>query len=247
MKKFCLYLKFYHHLISTIDRWHDLLINIDYDKTDVYIWIYDKDSSNIFANDNIINYKNKYNRCIFISNCNEINYLDDNDILYLNQFKRANLITVMCSHAESHLKSFLIPKNVEYIFNLDADDMFYPTLKVEHLTKIVQYMDNDKEVNILTRPYWIWTNCGWSFGFTIARKSILDYLDLFNNFKNTTEWNRNGALADSNRSDNLDNLFGQILEKYNISPSKLFFYIEDNKWEKAGEMDYLYKHNCIKI
>jgi len=247
MKKFCLYLKFYYQLINNINKWHNLLTSVDYDKTDVYIWIYETNSSNIFTDDNIINYKNKYNKCIFISNCNEINYLDDNDILYLNKFKNANLITDMRSHAESHLKSFLIPKNVEYIFNLDADDMFYPTLKVEHLTKIVQYMEDNKELNILTRPYWIWTNHGWSFGFTIARKSILDYLDLFNNFKNTKEWNRNGVFADAGKVDNLDNLFGQILEKYNLPPSKLFFYIEDNKWEKDCEMEYLYNHNCIKI
>ena len=50
------------------------------------------------------------------------------------------------------LKAFLIPKNCEYIFKLDGDDMFYPNFKIEYLYKIVNYMKKHK-LKILTRPF----------------------------------------------------------------------------------------------
>ena len=245
MKKYCLYIKFYLHKLKLIDKWEHILNSINYVNTDVYIWVYDKLKRNIFTYKEIYLLIRKYSKCIFITNYNQNNYLTNSDQNYLEMFKKSILVNNNHKEiAESHLKSFLIPKNIEYIFKLDGDDMFYPNLKIEHLESIIKYMDNNLEIKILTRPFWICHNRGWSFGFTIARNNILDYMNLF---KFDYKWIQNHKLSDECCAINLDNLFGQIFIKNNIPIEKLFFLINDCKWENEIENKFIVNNNCIII
>ena len=118
MKLFALYLKFYKSKFHTIDNWKDILENIDYDSIDVYIWIFDSliyhnNFTNIFEHENIKYIMNKYPRCIFVSNCNEHEYLTINETLDLKLIYEKDTMFITPKwkgHTDSHLKSFMIPK-----------------------------------------------------------------------------------------------------------------------------------------
>lgn len=225
LKKYCLYLKFYYERINTISNRKHIIDEIDSDKVDIYIWIYDKYKRNIFEIDeNLKCLKTEYNSCIFVTNFNQSEYLTEIENEYLYKFKKSDMIIEYHKEiGESHLKAFMIPKNVEYVFKLDADDMNYQDLKVIHLDSIIHFMDSNLDLQIITRPYWIKVNRGWSFGFTVARKNILDYMNIFENAPNLGEWISNNRLSDLTCCHNLDNLFGQILIKLNIPFERLFF------------------------
>jgi len=249
-KLFCLYIKFRYSTIDTIQKWDHILSSIDYNKADVYIWMFEGDKKNIFVEDKIISLMNKYNKAIFVSNYNENKYLTEADSTFLNTFMKKSLISddQKCI-GESHLKAFLIPKNVEYIFKLDGDDMFYPTLKESHLYACIHKM-KEANLNILTRPFWAAHNRGWSFGFTIAKKNILDILkinDLNIHYHEGMNKLTNTVFADVIKVTNVDNLFGYILFTQNASVSNSFFYITDCKWDNDIENDFIDNNNCIKV
>ena len=162
---------------------------------------------------------------IFVTNYNQNNYLSDEDQNYLRNFpNNKSLMENQYAICESHLKAFLIPKNCEYIFKLDGDDMFYPNFKIEYFYKIVDYMKKHK-LKIITRPFWMWRQRGWSFGFTVAENNILNYIKP-EQIKGIGWENLDTAYIY-----NLDNLFGYILIcLYKIPINKLFFKLNDYKW-----------------
>jgi hypothetical protein len=249
-KLFALYIKFRYSTIDTIQKWDHILSSIDYNKADVYIWMFEGEKKNIFLEYKIITLMNKYNKAIFVTNYNEGNYLTEEDSTFLKTFMNKSLISdnQKCI-GESHLKAFLIPKNVEYIFKLDGDDMFYPTLKESHLYACIDKM-KEADLNILTRPFWAWCNHGWSFGFTIAKKNILDILkinDLNIHYNEGMNKLRDTVFTDVSKVTNVDNLFGYILFTQNASVSNSFFYITDCKWENNKENEFIDHHNCIKV
>lgn len=240
-KYYALYLKFYYESFDKINNWYDILDKIDYNQVDVYIWIFDSQSRNILENANIIQCKNKYPNIKFITNYNETQFLTQTDLNFLTQFQNQNNIIHQLGHAISHLKSFLIPKNVKYIFNIDADDMFYPKFDIKYFNIICQYMDATQS-KILTRPFHQWANSGWSFGFTIACVDILKYMNL--NQIQGTNWE---TLDRQNKAYNLDNLFGHILLlQYKLLHKDLYFGLKDYDWREC-EMDYLKSINAIMI
>jgi len=227
MKRFALYIKFRVEKANIIqDYWDNILQQVNYDDTDVYIWIYDPYSSNLLVlNDIIKDCMKKYDKAIFVTNYNQNNYLTIDDQTYLKNFHNNNAIhSVQRPICESHLKAFIIPKNCEYIFKLDGDDMFYPNFKIEYFYKIVDYMKEQK-LKILTRPFWAWRGHGWSFGFTVAESNILNYL------KPEQVKGMNWQNLDRDKVYNLDNLFGYILLcLYKINIKKLFFKLNDYGW-----------------
>lgn len=196
---------------------------------------------------------NKYPRCIFVSNCNENKYLTINERQYLKLIYEKDTMFITPNwkgHVDSHLKAFMIPKNVEYIFNLDADDIFYPNFKISYfydcITTLKKY-----NLKIITRPYWMCMNRGWSFGFTLATKDILEYMDILN-YINTTNTFQEGPLKDCFGQRNLDNLFGEIFSSMQIPPQKLFFKLNDYNWNHDQfhyniENEYIINNNCLII
>lgn len=239
-KHYALYLKFYYKNFNQVHHWYNILNQIDYDLVDVYIWLFDFESKNILNDVNIIKCKEKYPKIIFVTNYNENEFLSSKDLLFLQNFQNKKNLKHMLGHAISHLKAFLIPKNVEYIFNIDADDIFYPNFDVNLYNIIYQYMYNNKK-KILTRPFHQWNNRGWSFGFTIACSDILDFINP-NQIEGINWYN-----TDTNKAYNLDNLFGHILLiKYKIAPNELYFGLKNYNWRQC-EMNYLKSINAIMI
>jgi hypothetical protein len=249
-KLFALYIKFRYSTIDTIHKWHHIISSIDYNNADVYIWMFEQEKKNIFLEEKIIALQDKYKNAIFISNCNQDTYLSEDDSTFLKTFMNKSLISdnQKCI-GESHLKAFLIPKNVEYIFKLDGDDMFYPTLKESHLYACIDKMKS-MDLNIMTRPFWAWCDHGWSFGFTVAKKNILDILkinELHIHYDEGMNKLRDTVFSDAGRVTNVDNLFGYILYTQNMSVSNVFFYITDCKWENNKENEFIDNNNCIKV
>lgn len=260
MKKFAIYIKFYVGKVHKIqENWDHILTNINYDDTNVYIWIYDENSTNLLVcNETVKDCMKKYSKAIFVTNYNQNNYLSDEDQKYLRIFP-SNKSMELRQYAicESHLKAFLIPRNCEYIFKLDGDDMFYPNFKIEYFYKIVDYMKKHK-LKIITRPFWMWRQHGWSFGFTVAESNILNYI------KPEQIKGMGWENLDRFKVYNLDNLLGYILIiLYKIPINKLFFKLKDYKWsfdrgnphnealygntEKSPEDNYIDKINGIII
>ena len=206
--------------------------------TYVYIWIYDPNSTNLLVcNETIKDCVKKYNKAIFVTNYNQNNYLSDEDQNYLGNFpSNKSLWEDHYAICESHLKAFLIPKNCEYIFKLDGDDMFYPNFNIEYFYKIIDYMKEHK-LKILTRPYWMWRNGGWSFGFTVTESNILNYIKP----EQIKGQNWPGYK-------NLDNLIGHILMRlYKIPINKLFFKLNDYAWSNTNiSHDAQFYRNDIK-
>jgi hypothetical protein len=254
MVLFAIYLKFYYHKIETIHNWDYILSNIDYDLVNVYIWIFYKvryqgNITNIFLFENIKNIMKKYPKCVFISNCNEIDFLTISEQNYLGEIYNVQTKFIdnhWKGHADSHLKAFMIPKNVEYIFKFDADDMFYPNFKISYFFDCIYTMKKN-DLIIITRPYWQCVNRGWSFGFTVARKNILEYMDVLNYIKNDNDFSK-GPLTDlCFNTKNLDTLFAEIFQSKNVSLNNLFFKFSNYNWDNNKENDYIYENNCLIV
>jgi hypothetical protein len=268
---FAIYLKFYYNKINAIEQWEHILDEIDYDNIDVYIWIfyeliYTGNITNIFDFEHIKQIIAKYPKIKFVSNCNETNYLTQDEQLYLRNIydTQTKFITNdWKGHTDSHLKSFIIPKNVEYIFNIDADDIFYPNFKISYFYDCVNFI-KENNLLIITRSYHQCMNRGWSFGFTLANKNILEYMDISNYIQNDAEFTC-GPLTDSFHVRNLDNLFGEIFHtKYNLKHNiqnlslneeykNLFFKLDSYDWinyfygDKEIENNYIHENNCLII
>lgn len=243
MKKFALYIKF---KVENVDKiqcyWNHILQNINYDDTDVYIWIYDPNNANLLNyNETVKKCKKKYNKAIFVTNYNQNEYLSNDDQNYLKTFSHSKSLSKnQYAICESHLKALIIPKHCEYIFKLDGDDMFYPSFKIQYFYRIIDYM-KEHNLKIITRPFWMCKDRGWSFGFTVTENKILDYIKP-NKIKGMTWTN-----IDRAKMYNLDNLFGYILIcLYKIPINRLFFKLKDYKWSST-EDNYIDKINGIII
>jgi hypothetical protein len=250
MKEFALYIKFQEKKIETLKKWEHILDNINYNDIDVYIWIYDPKFRDLSSLGDIVQkFINKYKSIKFITNSNQDTFLTPIEIKYLDEFHNNNSLIHQKILAKSHLKAFMVPKNIEYIFKLDGDDMFYPNFKVKYFYDIVNYMKSNK-LKILTRPFWMCRGQGWSFGFTIAESNILEYIKP-EQIKGIT-WKN----LDRCGAKNLDNLFGYILIcLYKIPVDKLFFKLKEYDWNKTPgwrcgvhpEDNYIHKINGIII
>jgi hypothetical protein len=230
------------------------LENIDYNDTYVYIWIYDPNKTDLLThNDTVKDCMKKYDKAIFVTNYNQNNYLSKDEQNYLKDFPNNKSIHedhyAIC---ESHLKAFLIPKNCNYIFKLDGDDMYYPNFKVDYFNKIVEYM-RENELKIITRPFWAFAGDTWSFGFTVAESNILKYIQP-EQVKGIDWYN-----IDIRKIRNLDNLFGYILMCIKKIPkNKLYFKLSDYDWPVhlqphfwtiylAGKFDYIFQNENTYI
>lgn len=219
---FCLYLKFYETKIKYISNWKNIIEEIINKKIcPIYIWIESVKS----VQDLNLKYKDNIN---YITHINKSSY--NKDILSLERKITAFMKDVgfknQLEHCQAHLKSFLLPKE-EYVIHLDGDDMFYSKLTVNDLLNGIKYV-KENNLEIISRPYWITVNRGWSFGFVIQKRNlinkmfILDYENLSNEYKKDNFIKNNIDIA---KVLNLDNYFGMILIKhYNYSYNKLFFY-----------------------
>lgn len=221
----CFYLKFYEKEIDKISEWEYLLEQIFDFNIKVYIWIESNKSLDEFN----IPYKDKIN---YITHFNKTDY-NNNIITYEDNIRyfcsNIGIISGNINYAQAHLKSFLLPSE-EFIVHLDGDDMFYDDLQLQDILNVIQYMkDNNKK--ILARPYWITYDRGWSFGFVIQRKSLLDIMFIFNPDDLPSQYKNNEfkkKICDFKKICNLDNYFGMILTYYhNIDLKDLFFYFKN--------------------
>lgn len=249
-KLYAIYIKFRYSTIHTIQQWKHILDTVDYSIADVYIWMYDSMSSNIFTDPTIIALQKEYPSAKFISNYNQNDYLTNEDRQTISDFHSKEIVE---DHhkaiGESHLKAFLIPKNVEYIFKLDGDDMFYPNFKVSYFEQCIRKM-KESNIAIMSRPYWARFSRGWSFGFTVAKSTILDILQFRSVSKKYTEWKDEAVgtyYHDAAGVLNLDNLFGNLLFTKNIRIQDSFFYMNEYTWENQDENLFIEMNGCIKV
>lgn len=99
---------------------------------------------------------------------------------------------------------------------------------------------NNKE--IMSRPYWITINRGWSFGFVIQKRNIFDKMFIFNVDELDEEYKNDGFKSkniDLYKNQNLDNYFGMILQYiFKLEPRDLFFYFNMFPyWNNAKNVD----------
>jgi hypothetical protein len=252
---FCLYLKFYETKISFIKIWEKIIDDIiDNNICPIYIWI--ESHKNIkdlqLYREDKINYITHYNKKDYNENILE---LEQQISIFIKNIGMVNQI----NHCQAHLKSFLLTKE-ETIIHLDGDDMFYKKLTVQDLINGVEYMDKNN-LEIISRPYWITINRGWSFGFVIQKRSILDKLFIFNYNEIPNEYkienlhykNINPSLG-INCGINLDIYFGLILACYHgKSFTELFFYYKSFPyWSDCENQDQQFidynvtREFCIK-
>jgi hypothetical protein len=224
--KFCIYVKFYETKIRFIQKWIELFKEIlDKQICTIYVWIesqldYKKINYNLPFIEKI-NYITHFNKIDYCKNIIEI----ENKI---NYFMSNVGITFQNNHCHAHLKSFIFPKE-EYIIHIDGDDMFYNKLCINDLQNLYNYVCLNN-IEILFRPYWITVNRGWSFGFGIQKKQLINKMFIFNpteldsSFKGNNYRNKN---IDAAKAMNLDNFFGLILINYYKLPyENLFFYFK---------------------
>jgi hypothetical protein len=250
----CIYIKFTSKTFHNIEKWDFILNNLKlYNNFIVYIWIYFyHDTENVILKF-IENIKQKYYKCIFISNHDILKYLNNTELDEIN--KIADSLLYHKDVGKSHLIAYYICKKYKYLINLDGDDMFYPNFDINLFDNLIEYMYKNC-LKFLTRPFWICYNESYksSFGFTISTSDILDYLDIHNNLYIYPG--------------NLDQLFSDILTnkkllKYNdihfafknytwdlsetIEPNQLIQLYNSDKTRKNVEMDYIINNNCHLI
>jgi hypothetical protein len=234
-------MKFHETKFRTINHWYHLLDDLTDDLFNVYIWVESKKKPDGFIKKYHLQRYSKKQHINFITHFNKKDFCNDIEVKQKNvdQFMKDNGITNFIPHCHAHFKSFFLTKE-EYIINLDADDMFYDFLSQEHLLKCIDFLLTH-EVPIITRPFWFWRGAGWSFGFTVSKKNVLDYLHIFK-FRGKKWFEKN--MKERFPCYNLDHYFGAILigEK-KIPIENLFFGFKDHFWstEKAlrGEIDFL--------
>lgn len=224
----CIYIKFTQKTVLTIERWYFLLDNMElYNKYCVYIWIYTY--PNMLDNLSFIEeLKQKYSKCIFVSNLNITEYLDNNEMNSIDRISSG--LGFHNETGKSHLTCYYLARKYKYDFliNLDGDDMFYPGFQINYFDKAISYM-SDNNLKFITRPFWICYNTCFksSFGFSISSLDILDYLDIENNKHKVP----NG---------NLDQLFSDILTNVKKHTyNEIHFGFADYPWNKGETIEPL--------
>lgn len=232
---FCIYIKFYETKIKFIERWIPLFKEIiEKNICTIYVWI----ESNLDYNkiDFKLPFTDKIN---YITHFNKVDYCKNIIILehIINHFMNDVGINQQIGHCQAHIKSFLFPKE-EYIIHMDGDDMFYEKLSCDDLIRLYTFTKSNN-LPILSRPYWITINRGWSFGFVIQKKELLRNMFILNSsmlsddFKKEKFKEKNKDLT---KCLNLDNYFGLILFDYYKAPvNALFFHFKS----------FPYWDNCI--
>ena len=227
----CLYLKFYEHLYYRINNWLNLIDECIDSNINVYVWIETYKHLNF-------NYLYRPEHIKYITHVNKKEYNPNIEYLELgiNKFMDDVGLTWQRNHCQAHIKSFLLTKE-DYILHLDADDMHYTNTNLNDILKLHSHMITN-QLEILARPYWILKNRGWSFGFVMQKRTILDKMFIFNSesltnaFKKEQFYEKN---RDFSKVLNLDNYFGMILmDYYGLPAEKLFFhFVKNSKWSDA--------------
>jgi hypothetical protein len=228
----CLYLKFYEKLIDRISKWTNIIDDCIDNNINVYVWIESQQELSHFKN------LYKPNNVKYITHNNKKQY--NSNIIDLEtkitEFQHNVGLKQQTQHCQAHLKSFLLTSE-DYILHLDADDMYYTNTNLRDILKLKNYMI-ENNLEILARPYWILQNRGWSFGFVMQKRTILDKMFIFNYNDLSSEFKGikfKVINRDIYKVMNLDNYFGMILiDYYKIPIEKLFFHFQKNKkWNDA--------------
>ncbi len=224
--KFCMYIKFYETKIKFIEKWVPLFKEIiDRNICAIYVWIESQ------LDYKLINYQLPFpDKIKYITHFNKTDYCNNIVILekIIQHFMNDVGINQQFGHCQAHLKSFIFPKE-EYIIHIDGDDMFYDNLTANDLNNLYNFAKSNN-ASILSRPYWITVNRGWSFGFVIQKKELLKNMFVFNSFMLGNNFKKDGFKEknkDMIKCLNLDNYFGMILfDYYKIPCNKLFFHFK---------------------
>jgi hypothetical protein len=222
------------HMLS---KWESMLIECHEKSIPVYVW---SGTSSIPAS------QKKYDWIHYITNDNKTIY--NSDIIKLEKKLDDFANTIGMIHmrdlAQHHMKSFFLTKE-DFIVNIDGDDMFYPWMKLKHIEDLIDGMINNN-YDILTKPHWILLNMGWSFGFTVYRRTMMN--DIFFDYEinnNLRQFFIENNL-DKNKVFNLDNWFGAIFytnPKY--KDRKKYFAFEDNPYWDYSVYTTVYERTCV--
>jgi len=211
MKELAIFMKFYETKLCKINHWLSFIQDAIKRKIHVYIWVESNKDLNtlsiLYVKQKFWNVWERIIRILInkfkskkLSNFYKLPFIDSNYVHYITHhnkfdfnfeiwnlerdvyfFMKKNKILHQVNHCQAHFKSCFLLKE-RFVLHLDADDMYYRWLTVDHIYRLYDYFIKNK-LFLLARPYWITINKWWSFWFVLQDNNFI-YSLLKKEFRN---------------------------------------------------------------